>query len=89
VRNRLLPLNDALRCTGRTTGIALEALSKAILAQGVPITVRDHYPGPPRNAAEVMYGALRRCEKALELKHIEVTINTRDGTCTVTSHIWE
>lgn len=88
VRNRLLPPTDLKRCTGRTTAIALKALATAIENQGRQVIARDHYEGPANAAAEVMYHALRQAEKRLELKHIEVTINTRDGTCTVTSRIW-
>lgn len=88
-RNKLLPHDDPHRCTGRTTALALRALATAISNQGHPVVAVDHYPGPPRSAAEVMYQALRRCEKQLELKHIEVRIDTARGCCVVTSNIWE
>lgn len=77
---------DYPRASGRTTGIALRAISDAILT-GVPVFVTDHDDYPScytESSANLLTGLIRSLAKAMGLNGIKVEtvkINPRKTTC--------
>lgn len=86
-RNKLMNPDkpDPLRCTGRTTGLIMAALSTAILNPGAAVCVVDHHGGM---TGKYLASAVEHLVKKYGLKHISVYQNPRTPVL-VKFELWE
>jgi len=73
-RRQIITQEESLRCTGRTTALMLEALSRSVANPGREIVFRDHLSSNISNNNLVCVRRLRAMIGLLGL-NIEVTIN--------------
>lgn len=92
MRNKLLPPpQNSLRCTGRTTAIALSLVTQALQSQGVKCGAFDHNePGDSTSSAQLLQ-VVRHIITSLGLLHIVSGVEAYSGKykVTVVSEIWE
>lgn len=92
-RNKLLQPLDQLRCTGRTTSLALAAISSAMLVPGKVVYATDHHKPGTRQAGATMYDAINKAIAQLGLEYYSVTLLSTTGQydnhVRVVSDIWE
>ena len=92
MRNKLLPPIVSTRCTGRTTAVALDVLSRAVNKQGAVCYAVDHM-GASTQYATCLRERIMQIVHALNLQYVrcEVVMGAGQyaGHVRVISEIWE